>query len=179
MASALEERAMGKTTAEARITNIKDEMKAEFNLIPKSEIREVTVKDALCDTGSTMLTMPSRLIQQLGLDPFNSKVMKTTNGDRIASIYGPVRLTIQDRSCSLDVAEGPDSIPVLIGQVPLELLDFVVDLRSQKLIGNPAHGGEHSAHRGSPFRREFFGGDQHRRRGCGVDTRLDRDRVAG
>jgi hypothetical protein len=31
---------------------------------------------------------------------------------------------------------------VLIGQVPLELLDFVVDPRAQKLIGNPAHGGE-------------------------------------
>jgi hypothetical protein len=31
---------------------------------------------------------------------------------------------------------------VLIGQVPLELLDFVVDPRGQKLIGNPEHGGE-------------------------------------
>ncbi len=30
-----------------------------------------------------------------------------------------------------------------IGQVPLELLDFVVDMRQRKLIGNPAHGGEH------------------------------------
>ena len=26
---------------------------------------------------------------------------------------------------------------------PLELLDFVVDLKGQHLIGNPAHGGEH------------------------------------
>jgi hypothetical protein len=31
----------------------------------------------------------------------------------------------------------------LIGQVPLELLDFVVDPRGQRLIGNPEHGGEH------------------------------------
>jgi hypothetical protein len=28
------------------------------------------------------------------------------------------------------------------GQVPLEVLDFVVDSRGQKLVGNPAHGGE-------------------------------------
>lgn len=27
--------------------------------------------------------------------------------------------------------------------LPLEHLDFVVDLRSRTLIGNPAHGGEH------------------------------------
>jgi hypothetical protein len=31
----------------------------------------------------------------------------------------------------------------IIGQIPLEYLDFVVDPRSQKLTGNPAHGGEH------------------------------------
>ena len=54
-----------------------------------------------------------------------------------------VRLTIQGRSCTMDVMEVPDDVPVLIGQIPLEHLDFVVDLRSQSLIGNPAHGGEH------------------------------------
>jgi len=32
---------------------------------------------------------------------------------------------------------------MLIGQAPLGLLDFVVDPKSQRLIGNPAHGGEH------------------------------------
>jgi hypothetical protein len=39
--------------------------------------------------------------------------------------------------------EVPDDVPVLIGQVPLEQLDFVVDLQARRLIGNPAHGGEH------------------------------------
>jgi hypothetical protein len=43
----------------------------------------------------------------------------------------------------MDVLEVPDGLPVLIGQIPLEHLDFVVDLRNRKLIGNPAHGGEH------------------------------------
>ena len=41
-----------------------------------------------------------------------------------------------------EVAEIPDECPVLIGQIPLELLDFVVDTAGQKLIGNPDHGGE-------------------------------------
>jgi len=36
-----------------------------------------------------------------------------------------------------------DEFPVLIGQVPLELLDWVVDPRGQRLIGNPEHGGQH------------------------------------
>ena len=56
--------------------------------------------------------------------------------------YDAVKLTVQGRDCTIDVAAIDDNCPVLIGQVPLELLDFVVDPKGQKLIGNPAHGGE-------------------------------------
>ena len=43
----------------------------------------------------------------------------------------------------MDVIEVPDTVPVLIGQIPLEHLDFTINLRDQTLVGNPAHGGEH------------------------------------
>ena len=42
----------------------------------------------------------------------------------------------------MDVMEVPDSVPVLIGQLPLGHLDLVIDSRNRRLIGNPAHGGE-------------------------------------
>ena len=48
------------------------------------------------------------------------------------------RVTVQDA-----LVDTGDDVPVLIGQLPLEHLDLVVDLRSRTLIGNPAHGGEH------------------------------------
>ena len=59
------------------------------------------------------------------------------------SIFCAVRLTIQGRDCSIDVGEIGDESPVLIGQVPLQLLDWVVDPGRQRLIGNPEHGGDH------------------------------------
>jgi hypothetical protein len=58
-------------------------------------------------------------------------------------MYEAVRLSIQGRTCTMDVMEVPDGVPVLIGELPLEHLDPVVDLRNRSLIGNPAHGGEH------------------------------------
>ena len=61
----------------------------------------------------------------------------------VKGVYSAVRLTIQGRSCTMDVMEVADDVPVLIGQLPLEHLDFVVDMRKHELIGNPAHGGEH------------------------------------
>ncbi len=61
----------------------------------------------------------------------------------MVDMYQAVRLTIHERSCTVNVMEVPDEVPTLIGQVPLELLDFVVDPQGQRLIGNPAHNGEH------------------------------------
>ena len=58
-------------------------------------------------------------------------------------MVGMVRLSVQGRECHVEVAQLPDECPVLIGQVPLELLDFVVDPIGQRLLGNPDHGGEH------------------------------------
>ena len=53
-----------------------------------------------------------------------------------------VLLTVQGREARIEVGEASDDTPVLIGQIPLEILDFVIDMQGQKLIGNPAHGGE-------------------------------------
>jgi hypothetical protein len=38
--------------------------------------------------------------------------------------------------------EKMDDVSVLIGRIPLHLLDFVVAPQSCSLIGNPAHGGK-------------------------------------
>ena len=53
-----------------------------------------------------------------------------------------VLLTIQDREARIEVGELDDELPTLIGQIPLEILDFVVDPQGQRLIGNPDDGGE-------------------------------------
>jgi predicted aspartyl protease len=103
----------------------------------------VIVTDALVDTGATLLSLPTALIHRLGLAKVSTKQVRTSAGVSEASVYEAVRLTIGGRSCTMDVMEVPDGVPVLIGQLPLEHLDFVVDLRSRTLIGNPAHGGEH------------------------------------
>ena len=58
-------------------------------------------------------------------------------------MYRAVRLTVQGRDCVCDVGEIPDEFPVIIGQIPLESLDWVIDTKGQRLIGNPEHGSQH------------------------------------
>jgi predicted aspartyl protease len=138
----METTTMGKVLVTAKIESMEDLYKVRQGLIKPEEVRAVEVTDALVDTGATMLSMPRRYVAQLGLQPFRSRPVRTSAGPVTLQIYGAVRLTIQGRDCTCDVAEVPDDCPVLIGQVPLELLDFVVDPVKQRLIGNPEHGGE-------------------------------------
>jgi predicted aspartyl protease len=138
----METATMGKTLVTAKIENLKDLWMAEKGLVPPDQVRRIEVPDAVVDTGGTYLSLPARLIQQLGLDYVRTRKTMTAAGEMDGRIFSPVRLTIQERDCPIEVAELPDQCPAIIGVVPLELLDFVVDPKSQRLIGNPAHGGE-------------------------------------
>jgi len=139
----METETMGRIITEATIENLKDLWAVERGLLPADQARRITVTDALVDTGATLLSMPTPLIRQLGLAERYKKRVTSSAGSTEAGVYEAVRLTIQGRDCTMDVMEVPADVPVLIGQLPLEHLDFVIDPRSRKLIGNPAHGGEH------------------------------------
>jgi hypothetical protein len=85
--------------------------------------------------------LPKRYIAQLGLSRKGEKRTTSAQGSFMIPMYDAVRLTIMGRDMPLDVMEVPDDVPVLIGQIPLEMFDLVVDPQSRRLIGNPAHGG--------------------------------------
>src|SRR5262249_33124961 len=128
---------MGKVLVTAKIENLEDLFNTEKGLLPADQVRLVEVSDALVDTGATGLLMPKRMIAALGLRPFRTQQARGLGGAVPLPMYSAVRLTIKGRECTLDVGEIPDDFPVIIGQVPLKLLDWVVDLKGQQLIGNP------------------------------------------
>lgn len=134
---------VGRVETTAIIENLKDLWAVETGAIPPEKARSATVTNALVDTGATLLSIPTSLIQRLGLSRIGQRRIVSSVGYSEAAMYEAVRLTIQGRTCTMDVMEVPDGVPVLIGQLPLEHLDFVIDSRARTLIGNPAHGGEH------------------------------------
>lgn len=134
---------MGKVIVKAKVENLDDVFAVKMNQLAPDKVRTIEVMDALVDTGASGLMMSKRLIDQLGLIPFRSRRAKTVGGIVVLNVYGAVQLTVQDRECRVDVHEIPDNLPLLIGQIPLEALDLLVDPVNQRLIGNPDHGGEH------------------------------------
>lgn len=133
---------MGRVLTEVTIENLEDLWEVERGLRPAASVRRLVVSDALVDTGAILLSVPTGIVQQLGLKKVASRRIRAVTGPTEAAIYSAVRFTIQGRDGKLDVMEVPDDVPVLVGQIPLEMLDFVVDPSGLRLIGNPAHGGE-------------------------------------
>jgi clan AA aspartic protease len=139
----MEIQTVGKVVVRARIESLEDLYDFEKGLVAADKVRTVDVNDALVDTGATYLSMPKRLVKQLGLRFHRNRTARTANGIASFAVFGAVRITIDERDCVAEVSELPDGCPVLIGQLPLEALDFVVDPIGQRLIGNPDHDGKH------------------------------------
>jgi predicted aspartyl protease len=133
---------MGRVVVKARMENLEDLILVRAGHMDLEEVRTLEVDDALVDTEAAMLCLTKKMIKKLGLKEFTSRQMRTAKGSVMTHIFEAVRLTIQGRDCTIDVCQVAEGCPVLVGQVPLELLDFVVDPKRQRLIGNPEHGGK-------------------------------------
>ncbi len=138
----METETMGGVRVSATIENIADWFELRRGLRFETEVRRVDVPDALVDTGAFGLLIPMRMVNHLGLAPVRTRISRTINGDLPITTYRAVRLTIQGRDCVIDVSGIADNLPVIIGQIPLEAMDWVVDMKGHRLIGNPEHGGE-------------------------------------
>jgi clan AA aspartic protease len=134
---------MGRVLTEATIYNVHDLVEAKFGNLPVDQVRKVTVRDALVDTGATTLCLPKHLLDDLGLTKQYEKRAMTAAGVKMFNVYESARVEIMGRLATVDPIEVPEGNPVLIGHIPLEMMDWVVDPQGRKLIGNPAHGGEH------------------------------------
>jgi len=116
---------MGKVIGKVKITN----------LFEPANFIEV---EAVIDTGGTMVVLPQNIVEELGLRKIReAKVRYANNKTEIKSIYGVVTIEIKGRTGNFDVLAEAEGSQPLIGQVVLEILDLVVDPRTQTLIPNP------------------------------------------
>ncbi len=65
----METQTMGSVLVTAKIESLEDLYQVDRGSLPADQVRRVEVTDALVDTGATILSMPKRLIDHLGLRP--------------------------------------------------------------------------------------------------------------
>ena len=128
-------------TTRIEIANLKDLFLAEAGVIPEENVRQLTIEDALVDTGATRLSLPKPIIDQLGLAPVGNARTMTANGIASRTIYSAVEFTVLERKGNIQVTDLPANAPVLVGHIILEMLDLCVDIR-KGLVYNPEHDNE-------------------------------------
>ena len=134
---------MGRVTCKIRVENAIDTARVRMGEIPATAVRSVELPDALVDTGATTLALPATLVQRLGLDgPTAVKRSRNPTGEHQARMFGPARLWIEDRDMVLDVLEVADGCPALVGQIPLEFMQMVVDMANHRVTKSTTNGGE-------------------------------------
>jgi predicted aspartyl protease len=135
---------MGRTHVDVEIENYDDIVLRKAAGNGHKRVRKVTIR-AFADTGSALLCLHRDTIRTLGLSHVKSAQVRTANGDVVERrIYGPARITILARLCFGEIMEIPDTVSPLLGYIPLENLDLVVDPRRRKVVPNPESGGKYT-----------------------------------
>lgn len=124
---------MGKVFATLTIVNRADQILAEAGVIPEDQIRSITLKNVLVDTGATTLCLPQEVIAKLGLKILKEVDVATAMGIGKARIFQDAKIAMFEREGTFECLELPGSGDPLLGVIPLEALGLEIDLQNQTL----------------------------------------------
>ena len=128
---------MGIVHANIELSNAMDRALYRRDKISEQEIRKINVT-ALVDSGAYMMVIPDHVRLQLGLEIIGYELTELANGkqEKVA-IAEPIEVHFENRKATVDVLVIGNE--VLLGAIPMEAMDVLINPRLQKLTVNPAH----------------------------------------
>jgi len=106
-----------------------------------NDFRQLSIEvDALVDTGAMFLCVPEPVAAQLGFDTAEARQRIVTLADgssRKVPVVSPVTIEFENRwytSEALVLGDEP-----LIGCIPMEAMDVIVEPKTQRMVVNPKH----------------------------------------
>ncbi len=128
---------MGLVYAEIELTSVDDLVLHRRGFLAEDKIKRMTI-NALVDTGAYMLVINDHIRQQLDLPLIEEQVFRLADDSEVrGEVVGPVEIRFENRRTSVDAVVLPGVSEPLLGSIPLEDLDVVVDPKRQRLIVNP------------------------------------------
>lgn len=130
---------MGLVYAEIDLISVDDLVLHRRGFLDENKIKQVRV-EALVDSGAYMLSINETVRAQLDL-PFIEKQFGTLADETLieVDVVGPVEIRFENRRTTVDAIVLPGDAEVLLGSIPMEDMDVLVDPKQQKLIVNPKH----------------------------------------
>jgi len=131
---------MGQVFTDITLKNAGDLMLSEHGYKQEQEIRQTSV-NILVDTGAGTLVITEALQQELGLKARKEKTVRMANNAPVnVQEADPVEVHWKNRSMVCRPWVIPGAQNALLGLIPLEDMDLMVDPNGQEVVG--AHGDE-------------------------------------
>jgi clan AA aspartic protease len=133
----VEEAPMGIVLANIELLSGEDVIQFRRGVLPEDRIRRVAVR-AIVDSGAVTLCINELIQQQLGLLKVDVQTVELADGSRqVLDVVGPVEVRFENRRASVDALVLPGSAEVLLGAIPIESMDVLIDAKNQRLVVNP------------------------------------------
>jgi len=130
---------MGLIYAEIELINGEYLVLARRNYIGEDEIKRMTV-NILVDTGSVYMCINESIQEQLLLPVLEKRKGQLANGHIVEyNVVGPLEVRFKNRRCSVNAMVLPGDNEPLLGAIPLEDMDVLINPYRQELIVNPDH----------------------------------------
>jgi predicted aspartyl protease len=130
----LQAKQMGQVITTITVTNRIDRVMAERGFIAAEEVRSVILDNVVVDTGATLLSLPARIISQLGLIQVGERDVETSAGIKKGRIFADAQIIVEGREGRFDCLELPEGVSaVLLGVIPMEELGLEPDLKNRRL----------------------------------------------
>ncbi len=124
---------MGLVRTEIELISSVDLILARKGQIKEEEVKRLHVT-ALVDTGAYMLVINENVKRQLGLEVLGKETALLADGsEKELEVVGPIEIRFKTRRTTVDALVIPGNGEVLLGAIPLEGMDVIIDPAKQEL----------------------------------------------
>jgi clan AA aspartic protease len=128
---------MGHTYADIELISVDDLVLHRHGFLMEDRIKRMRVT-ALVDSGAYLLVINDNIKQQLDLPFIEEQTMRLADdSERRVEIVGPVEVRFENRSTTVRAAVFPGNAEPLLGVIPMEDMDVLIDSKQQRFIVNP------------------------------------------
>jgi clan AA aspartic protease len=131
------EEKMGYVYADIELISTDDLALHRRGFLPESEIKRMRIT-ALVDSGAHTLVVNEHIRQQLDLPVLGETTARFANETEVrVEIVGPVEIRFENRATTVRALMLPGNAEPLLGVIPIEDMDVVIDPKQQRLVVNP------------------------------------------
>lgn len=131
------EKRMGLVYAQIELISGDDLALNRRGFLPAEQIKRLNV-NALVDSGAYMLVVNQHVKEQLDLPVLEEQTARLADESEVrVEVVGPVEVRFENRSTTVRAMVFPGDAEVLLGAIPMEDMDVLVDPKQGRLIVNP------------------------------------------